>query len=205
MFILQLPDTVHIKKLNLYWNPHYKVNNFFTLNLCFLSDCCMELQLCATATELMAAKSHPSASGRICKDFFFFLIKVYKGFLWSSERSVNSRLSVLTVPNLEFSLRPPFSGSQVVLKKGCSAARGPGISATALCLLQILNSSSFGDFERISVKIPSSRCCVSMVLLSSFPLILEIQQKKEDHICLCSLEVGFFSFSFSVLLHFFTF
>lgn len=109
---------------------------------------------------------------------------------------MDSMLSVLTVPNLEFSLRPPFSGSEVVLKKGCSAAREPGIPATALCLLQILNSSSFSDFERISVKIPSSRCCVSMVLLSSFLLILEIQQKKEDHICLCSLEVGFFFSNF---------
>ncbi|KAF2983812.1 hypothetical protein EK904_005170 [Melospiza melodia maxima] len=83
--------------------------------------------------------------------------KVYKAFLCSSQGSMNSRLSVPTVPNLEFSLRPPFSGSQVVLQKGCSVAREPGIPASALCLLQILNSSCFSHFERISGKIPSSR------------------------------------------------
>lgn len=103
---------------------------------------------------------------------------------------MNARLSIFIVPNLEFSPRPPFFGSQVVLMKGCAPAGEPGTPATALCWLQILDSSSFSESERISVRIRTRRCCVATVQLSRCVLgvvtlcskglysILEIEQEK---------------------------
>jgi len=97
---------------------------------------------------------------------------------------MNARLSVLIVPNLELSSRSPFFGSQVVLKKGCGPAGEPGTPAAALCLLQTLDSSIFSEFERISVRISTHRCCVAIMLLSRCVLVVVTFYSRELYLTL---------------------